>query len=156
LRLGLSLGWLAGGASSTYPNALGLGFLPAEIGVGVRFTNDMALALLGRAGILHAGGGIEFTAIQDDWSHDGSMFRLAAMVLRDGVTCFRFDGPERCSTAVYLLGEVGFQYRWSLRTGRAVSLGVSVQIGAMRLNGSPGPSVGQAFGLLGPRLQVEL
>ncbi len=134
----------------------GVGVLPAELGVGVRLTDDMALALLGRAGFLQAGGGIEFTAIQRDWSQNGSVFRLAAMVLGDRMTCFRFEGPQKCSTALYLLGEIGFQYRWSFRSGRAVSLGASVQIGAMRLNGSQGPSVGQAFGLLGPRLQVEL
>lgn len=155
-RLGASLVWIAQGSSKRYPKDLGLGFFPAEIGVGLRLTDNIALALLGRAGLFHVGGGLELTAIEQDWANDGSMLRVAIVVLRDSVTCFTFEGQPDCAApAVYLLGEVGFQYRWSLGSSRAVSLGVSVQVGQQRLIGRQGFSASLTYGLLGPRLQAE-
>ena len=55
-RLGLSLGWLAVGGSPQDTRTV-FGLFPAEIGVGLRLTDSVALAILARAGLLHAGGG---------------------------------------------------------------------------------------------------
>ena len=65
-RLGASLVWLAQGGPKRYPKDSGIGFFPAEIGVGLRLTDTIALAPLGRAGLFPVGGGLEFTAIEQD------------------------------------------------------------------------------------------
>ena len=80
---------------------------------------------------------------------------MAAIGLSDELTCFDFDRATCSAPTLYALGEIGFQYRWASASARAISLGVSVQLGARRLKEGQGARTSIVYGVLGPRLQAE-
>jgi hypothetical protein len=160
LRFGVSILWSENAASTAlYGKHSSIGLLPLEIGVGVRLTDQIALAAIGRAGVFHAGVGIELAVTTADWSQDGIVFRVAPMILSDGLTCALFGDPspgeKYCNSARYLMGELGVQYRWAFRGSSGISLGIVFNAGALRLNGYWGATTARAAGVILPRLQVE-
>ena len=160
-RLAASLLWFEDSATtSLYGSHSAAGLLPLEIGIGWRVTEHIAIGAIGRAGILHAGAGIELTAAPAGWSQEGVVFRVAPMLVSDRLlTCALFGDPlpgdRYCSTATYIMGELGAQYRWTLRGGRGISLGVAFNAGALKLEGRWGSTTARAGGILMPRVQVE-
>ena len=123
-------------------------------------TEHVAIAAIGRAGILHVGAGIELTVAPAGWSEDGVVFRVAPMLVSDRLlTCALFGDPlpgdRYCSTATYLMSELGAQHRRTLRRGRGISLGVAFNAGALKLDGRWGSTTARAGGILLPRVQVE-
>jgi hypothetical protein len=156
-RLGVSLLWAESAANTAMYGQIGsAGFFPLEFGVGRRLTDQIAVAALARVGILHVGGGIELTVTTADWTHDGPVFRVAPMLLSDQLSCPVSDlVTNHCASALYLLGEFGVQYRWAFRSGGGTSLGIVLNVGAVRLAGTSGATAAITGGVVLPRLQIE-
>src|SRR5207245_1717406 len=110
LRAAASLLWIAANdlrlGNSKNPS---YGVLPVELGIGFRPTPGTSVALFGRAGLLHAGGGIEIDWTPDDWAHDGLVVRLAPTALMDSIACWGVFN-RTCSSAAALTVEAGVAY----------------------------------------------
>jgi hypothetical protein len=154
-RLGISGGWFLNyEMTPPYDTERAGGIATIEMGVGFRATRSFAFGVFGRVGLLHYGAGVEATTAPfGGWTSDGLVFRIGVSAMRDATTCGIIPDDEggNCSTATYLLAEVGPQYRWA----SGFSLGFAVIGGAQKLSGSKGDTTKFAWGALGPRLQGE-
>jgi hypothetical protein len=158
VRAAISLLWYAtaniGNAGSDNTT---FGAFPIELGIALRPTPDMSIALTGRLGLVHYGGGLELSrTFAGDWGHDGIVVRLAPQIIRDAITCFAIEGPRPCDTATYFMVEAGAAYRWAFRSTGGFSIGAALTAGDAKLTQSDGSSGNRfVYGLLAPRFAFD-
>ena len=158
VRAGLSLLWsTTTDASNSGNNSTTGGFFPLDFGAGFRPTPDTSVALMGRIGVLHYGGGLEFAkTFAGDWSQSGLVVRAGPQIIRDFIACLTIEGPRTCDTATYFMLEAGAGYRWAFRSTGGFSIGASLTAGSQRLAlTGGGTSTRFAYGLLAPRFAFD-
>jgi hypothetical protein len=136
--------------------------LPFDIALGIRLTDQISVAAMARLGILHYGAGFEVAFATEPWNRDGTVFRIAPMIISDHLlSCAAFGDPaprevsSNCSAASYYLVEAGVQWRRAFGAAYGFSFGFALDAGLQRLDGPRGPTSAAALGLTFPRLQLD-
>jgi hypothetical protein len=162
LSMALAGLWYQGAGHSRLYGTRSTGGLPFDIALGIRITDQISVAAMARVGILHYGAGFEVAFATEPWNRDGTVFRIAPMILSDHLlSCAAFGDPapgeanSTCSPASYYLLEAGVQWRRSFGAAYGFSFGFALDAGLQLLDGPRGSASAAALGLTFPRLQLD-
>jgi hypothetical protein len=153
--------WFERAAHTRLYGTRSTGGLPFDIALGVRVTDQMSVAAMARVGILHYGAGFEVAFATERWNGNGTVFRIAPMILSDRLSCAAFgdlaprEASSNCSAASYYLVEAGVQWRGAFGAAYGFSFGLALDAGLQRLDGPRGSTSAATVGLTFPRLQLD-